>query len=287
MKFILTSIMFVLAAYTAAGAQGAERASEQQSEALTVAKAAGFRKIRDVTSKDIDAAKITSSGSPVAMGTIGVATKAGAMTPAHGLSSSAAGNFALAGALLSSLPVGYAESSPRVLVWMPKELAASPEEAAEKLRELFVEAYRASLPDAQVDLAERASGKKKSQRKKYLRISSAQCADCEVFAPLLQAERLPKEGKAPEFLDGGNAYIWGRPGWKGEGLFGGYPWTLTEFSPTDRQHSLERLSANLPDWVYIFAPADAEKLAPYAQIFHQGEVLLFIQPELQEQMAQR
>lgn len=47
-----------------------------------------------------------------------------------------------------------------------------------------------------------------------------------------------------------------------------------------RVEIIRTISAKLPKWMYIYVPPDP-KLASYPQMFHQGNVLLFVEPGLQ------
>ncbi len=277
MKRAIACLLTLLAAVSTEAA-GKDAPS---SEALQVARAAGFKKIRDYTSSDAKAAQ-RPQGAPGLSGTmaaIGAGTAAGVFTPPKGLSSGTAAGMSLAGAFLLSLPVAYAETSPRFLAWMPKELATTPEAAADALSQTLTRAMIETLPGAQVELKIREV-EKKTQIRRYIAIDEPRCRDCRLWVPAIDLGRLPKIGKAPAFLGGAEAYIWGRPGYRGEGLLAGYPWTAESMTPADRVEVMRNLSAKLPPWMYLYIPPDP-KFAPYPQMFHQGEVLLFIEPGLQ------
>jgi hypothetical protein len=47
-------------------------------------------------------------------------------------------------------------------------------------------------------------------------------------------------------------------------------------TPDDREQFFVRLSTHLPAWIYVYVPPDA-RVAPYPQMFHQGQRLLFVE----------
>src|ERR1700704_5360095 len=131
-ELIMKASLFVLVLVLIVGdAQGADKNKHEESEALHVARAAGFRHIRDTTAKELQAAAIKSNA-PMSSATIaamGAGTATGILAPTPGLSRGLDSGLSLVGAFLLSLPVAYPELSPRLLVWMPRELAPTPEAA--------------------------------------------------------------------------------------------------------------------------------------------------------------
>jgi hypothetical protein len=276
MKRILAALFTAL--MLAATAQAAAKEA-LPSEALQVARAAGFNKIRDYTARDAQAAAklpTRESGSAATMGAIGAGTAAGVFTPPKGLSSGTAAGLSLAGAFLLSLPVAYPELSPRFLAWMPKDLAATPEAATEALSQILMRAIAQSVPESRVEMKVR-DVEKNTMIRRYIAVDEPRCRDCKLWALGFDLGREPKIGKAPSFLGGSNAYVWGRPGFRGEGNFTGYPWTAPEMTADDRIEVLRSISSKLPAWMYLYVPPD-QKLAPYPQMFHQGRILLFVEP---------
>jgi hypothetical protein len=276
MKTLLFVLMLTL---IAAVAQGTEN-KKQESEALQVAKAAGFKHIRDTTANELQAAAIKSNTpmSSATMAAMGAGTATGILNPTPGLSRGLDSGLSLVGAFLLSLPVAYPELSPRLLIWMPTGLAPTPEAARSLLQEKWVAAVAASLPDHKVELREREP-RHSMDLKTYLAVEGPACGDCRLFSMVTGDSDIPQVKKAPGFLGSYDSYAWITLGIRGNGNFSGFPWTASAMTPEDREKFFLRLSGNLPPWVYIYLPPDA-RVAPYPQMFHQGQRLLFVEPGL-------
>ena len=259
-------------------AHGANEEPPPQSQALRIARAAGFKVIKDIDAETLKShdPKATAVESPGLYAARGVAVASGAANPAQGMSRGAEVGFLFFTSLLGSLPVAHPENSARMLIWMPKESAASPEAATAALRDLWYRAIAATLPQAQVELRQRET--KKGNLAYFVWIDAADCRDCRLFSMAIEQLHPPKIGSAPDFLGSYPAYLWGGVGHTGNGNFAGYPWTA-EIAPADRVEFLRRLSGNLPSWIYIYLPLD-RKLALYPQILHQGKALYFEEPGL-------
>ena len=214
--------------------------------------------------------------SPSMMAAMGAGTATGILNPTPGLSRGLDSGLSLVGAFLLSLPVAYPELSPRMLIWMPARLAPTPEAARSLLQETWVAAVAASLPDHKVELREREP-RHSMDLKTYLAIEGPACGDCRLFSMVTGDSDFPHVKKAPDFLGSYDSYAWIELGIRGNGNFSGFPWTASAMTPEDREQFFSRLSTNLPSWVYIYLPPDA-RVAPYPQVFHGGQQLLFIEP---------
>jgi hypothetical protein len=249
------------------------------SEALTIARAAGLKHVRDATQKDLQRASIETGApmSPSMMAVMDAGTATGILDPTPGLSRGLDSGLALMGAFLLSLPVGYAEVSPRLLIWMPQQLAATPEAAAALMRGILMRGIAETFPRAHIEFHETQVEKTKSQS--YISVDAEGCTDCRIFSLTVENGRLPRTQTAPAVLGSYHAYAWGGPNWKGQGdgLLSGYPLTADALRPEERVAFYQGLSRHLPEWIYVYVSPGAQ-LAPYPQIFHQGQQLLFIEP---------
>ncbi|MBM0105024.1 hypothetical protein JM946_09700 [Steroidobacter sp. S1-65] len=247
------------------------------SEALVIARAAGFENIKDI-SPEVLRSLLDAEGSPLqtlhAAGLV-----AGVFKGAPGLPLGAEVALLLA----TSGPRRRLEDSPRLLVWMPREMAASPPESINVLGHVLANAVAAALPEAKVEFIHRQTekdpplGRRYIHHERYIRVDLPGCKDCALrtgaFANYL---RPPRVQQAPEFLGAYEAYFWGTLS-DGDSWLAGYPWTAEDLEPRQRREILRRLSAHLPMWVYIYVPFD-EKIAPYPHILHRGRELIFVEP---------
>jgi hypothetical protein len=218
------------------------------------------------------------SAAVITLAAMGAGTATGVLAPTRGLSRGLDSGLSLAGAFLLSLPVGYPELVPRMLIWMPTELAPTPEAARSLLQEKWVAAVTASLPNHKVELREREP-RHSVDLKTYLAIEGTGYGDCRLFSMVTGDSDIPHVKKAPDFLGSYESYAWIELDIRGNGNFSGFPWTASAMTPEDREQFFLRLSTNLPSWVYIYIPPDA-RVAPYPQMFHQGKQLLFVEPGL-------
>jgi hypothetical protein len=237
------SLLPIALAFGATLAEG--RGSDvESSEALMVARAAGFKVIRDVTPKEASSEAAGGGESPLT-------------------------------SLLATLPAGHLENSPRFLAWMPEGLAASPKTATDWLAKVWAAAVSKTLPAAHVELKQR-DVEKSSETRRYIAVDAPECAACMMLVPGIDIGRQPKTGKQPEFLGTSGSYVWGPPGQRGEGSLDGYPWTAESMTPDERIDFMRRLSGNLPSWVYLYIPPDP-KFSSEPELFNTGRVLKFVQ----------
>lgn len=251
------------------------------SQALIIARAAGFKDIRDITAENLKSVA-DSSGSNV--GTAHAAAVAtGMVKPTPGIPSGLEAAFLF----VNSLPVARRETSPRLLAWMPSDQAPSPEAATVVLRELLFRAIETTLPEAKVELREKVFeekpplGPNKVRHLWNIHIEAADCRDCRFSIPAIHGHGVPRTGQAPAFLGSYKAYIWAGMGFRDDSRISGYPWLAEALDPAQRLDFLRRLSTNLPAWAYIYIPYDPQ-VAPYPQILHQGQELIFVEPGLDD-----
>jgi len=240
---IVHSLLPIVLAFCAGVAESRD-ADVNASEALMVARAAGFKVIHDVSAQDMSAESGADGGSPLAP-------------------------------LLGTLPAGHLENSPRFLAWMPDHLSASPKAATDWFAKVWAAAVSKTLPAAHVELKQREAGEKTEVRR-YIAVDTPECEGCMMLAPGIDIGRQPKTGKQPEFLGSSGSYIWGPPGQRGEGSLEGYPWTAESMTPAERVDFMRRLSGNLPSWVYVYVPPDP-KFSNEPELFNTGRVLRFVQ----------
>jgi hypothetical protein len=158
---------------------------------------------------------------------------------------------------------------------MPKEKAATPEAAAALLREEWMRATAATFPQSHVEFHDSQAERMRSQS--YVSVTGESCSECRIFALAVEDRRVPRMQKAPAVLGSYDAYAWGGPGAKGDGLLGGYPLSPNSLTPEERVAVFQNFSRNLPAWIYVYVPP-GPRLAPFPQIFHHGQQLLFIEP---------
>lgn len=271
----MKSSLFVALLALAVGAQAGE-VDRTSSEALQIVKAAHYRELRDVTAGEIAAAqKKSSKGSAAAMAGIGIGTASGAFSPPPGLSPATATAFS-AIEILNTFPAFQLESTARLLAWMPKSLASTPDEARDVLSRILVEAFKAAEPDLPVELV---IPPPKSKVQNHVAIARPGCVNCIVVLKPLEEYVKPKLEKTPAVIgEPVEAWVWGEPNKQADGLLT----DLQTLEPEDRVAFFRKVSAQLPPWMAIYLPADPEKYASYRQVLRQGRVLLFIEPAAAE-----
>lgn len=251
---------------------------------MKVARAAGFKDIRDVEGK------VLKSFDPQTGSVLQTAQAAGIAT---GIMKGTAGIPSPVEALLlflDSSPKPRPEDASRLIAWMPKEMASTPQEATAKLREIWTSAVAAALPDAKVEFAHEmverkpALGKNYVAHLRYISIHKPPCSPCKISSQALGDRVPPAEVTAPDFLGSYPAYFWGGLGKQSESSFGGYPWTATDLTAPQKRDFLRLVSANLPEWAYLYLPNDdkKEQIGPFPVILHRGVELQFKIPDEDE-----
>jgi hypothetical protein len=277
----LIALSFALALISSGCSSQASKKEPAPSEALIIARAAGFKEIRDITAESLKS--VTDSNGSTLRTAQAAAVATGVVKPTPGIPSGLEAAFLF----INSLPVARREDSPRLLAWMPRDLAPSPEAATVVLRELLLRVIATTLPEAKVELREKVFEEKPTLGPNKVRhlwdihIEAADCADCRFSMPAIHGHGIPPTGQAPMFLGSYDAYIWTGMGFRDDSRISGYPWLAESLDPAQRLDFLRRLSTNLPAWAYIYIPYDP-KVAPYPQILHQGRELIFVEPGLDE-----
>lgn len=275
--------LFVALLALAAGVQAGE-ADHVKSEALQIVQAAHFKnKLRDTTAEDI--AKnppAPSQGSTGAAVGLAAGTATGVFSALPGLSKGLSTGLSVANAI-ETFPKFDIVRTARLIAFMPKEMAATADEAREKMVEILLTAAKAAMPNASVELVLTPP---KSREQNYLAVVRPGCVDCRMFIKPLEEYVRPKLQKTPQFLGGvDEVWAWGEANKQGDGLLSGYPWEEKSMTPEERQTLLIALSAHLPAWASIYTPPDAERLAPYAQVLRGGQVKLFLDPQIDPQIT--
>lgn len=181
--------------------------------------------------------------------------------------------------------------------WMPREMAKTPEEAVEVLGTLLTQALRKTLEkkplpepyhvelDKPIPLQrEKYTGKHFSYKYGY-KVTGGECDNkpcsisCNYMYRVPDGDTLPYPGLAPDFLGGGEAWVFSR---------------YTVFYPTF-PHDIEKvpeyqaetigpilleLSKQLPKWNYIYMHNfyATKEGKPFPIVLNEGEGLLFIKP---------
>lgn len=278
-RLVLSIVMSLLVLYgCASSSKKAELQDARSSQALRIARAAGFKDIRDIdaeTYKSLDPA----SGSVFKTAkAVGIAS--GLMKATQGLPALLEGGLLF----LDALPKARPEESPRLIAWMPKERAPSAQDAITVMRDTWVRAVAAALPEAKVELVERVYeakpllGPNSTRTRRYISIETPMCEACRMGSAVLQDGGRPKEVTAPAFLGARDAWFWGGLG-KDHGWFSRYPWMDASLDRDERLDFLCRVSAGLPEWAYLYVPPD-EKITRVPLILHRGEMLKFVEPEM-------
>lgn len=263
-----------------------------ESRALSVVTAVDLVGLKDA--KQSQGASVSSPGSTLP----GAAFTGGlnSLSAPPGFSSLGAGLMGFASAFFSGPGPEAAASTSRVIAWMPLSEAETPDAAIGKLDQMVQARFAEVL--SRVDLGEGYSAQTAEKdtggyRRTTVMVKGGECDEPKVRCAYgLTSLPRPVQGFAPAFL-------------------GGYPaWSYTRTSgipilePSFRDHrswrasfratfpDLEvyrRLSAALPDWVYLYlAPQRVSywneqqqrlQFLPYPVVLNRGEALFFVRIE--------
>lgn len=224
------------------------------------------------------------------------------ISPPPGFRAGGAGLAGLAAWLL--IDTTHPGTSSHIFAWMPADEASSPEQAKMKLYKIFKDALAAAIKDTSwpkgysVNLKERAETSAKDGFVGEIEavISGSDCDDNFVRCGYRGFRTpLPRSETAPDFLGGGNAYVWR---WPVEGRY----WAIVPDQSKSKVSShgttvewyaefpdvdfYEAFTRHLPKWVYVYlAPqrwshdVDGKYVLPrYPVVVNQGRVLYFIEP---------
>lgn len=280
MNKVYVIVLGVLAAAVAGCASAPQKSQGPKSEALRVAEAAGLE-LQDVPREKIQqAAPARKEHSVVPGAVLAAGTATGDFAPPPGVSPVAAG--ALWALSLFDTGPAYRSQTNMFIVWMPRALAKTPEEASRRLEDVVLQALRKALPNHHV-------GVKTYERTgaPYYWVEGPRCAEgCEFTVPTRSIDPASWRVRAPDFLGGYPAYAWDggtkqhrvyfgmshdpdgsrrwSPGWKG--------WS------TRRQLEVyQRFSEHLPEWIYLYL-APQKGFISYPLVYGKGRALLFIEP---------
>ena len=233
----------------------------------------------------------------VGLTTLGIANFNGFAVP-PGVSADLAGTMGLLGGLFTPGRAPHPALRHQVLAWMPKEQANSGLEAGKKLKEMVKAAFIASLPEGysyseRVETVVPTFGKPFDKVYPTLTGPSCPSADgleCRVWYAFGEQ---PYERSAPEWASthGQQTYVWHN--WKDGSQLPDHRESasatfIVQYARPDRDYGLkhndwlythghallEKMSAKLPEWIYLYAPPSEGN--PYPVIFNKGEPLLFI-----------
>ena len=266
---------------------GGSESDVGMSEALKIARAGGFDDIKDISREDLNKAytlKTNKNGSTVARASMAAGTATGFYAPPPGFSKGASAGLLGVGAALSFFSSNRGpESFFRIFAWMPKDYAATEDDARVKLREMYKEAYSKVLPNHQVSIVHAKPPKSKINRPKwYIKITGEECIpECGVHGPSLNYED-PKLEESPSFVGGKQTWTWKYSFFSRRGLCCyGYPPKHSKYTPAQRVEFLKQLSKHLPSWLYIYTPP-GNSISGLPQIYSSGKQMFFIQPEVQD-----
>lgn len=255
------------------------------SEALQVVRAGGLDGLRDLTKNELNEIQTFTNqgnGSTTARTAMAAGTATNVFAPPPGFSKGGSTALLSVGAFLSLLNTQPKESFFRLIIWMPKDEAATPEAARAKLRGYIELAYQKALPNHQVVLVKDVAKNRGKRSQWYIKITGKNCIpECGVYGGVLNHET-PELDKAPEFLKGYDAWTWKfyRFSTTRGQCCGGYPITEGKLSLEEKLLFLQKISSYLPNWMYYYTPPH-KYLAGLPMVFNSGRQMLFIQPKKQ------
>ena len=269
--------------------------------ALNVMKATGSTEIKDSESEE-DATKIRDGG-PTVVGTVGYGIIGALSNPGSGLGiGSVMDGLLHGGAGLAVANPKAPENSPHLYAWMPTEMAATQDEAHARLGDILLEALKKALADTELPAGYVADSPRLDNPRYPKHIASSIVGEgCSPSGPAFCGYviySLKKGFKAglvtpPDFIGTEPSPHWAL--FDAYGV-GGASFVLDK-TPAARFPDLEvyqKLSANLPEWVFIYlAP---QKIWPGQRamtsirttngfvplgksvILNKGQVHLFVKP---------
>jgi outer membrane lipoprotein SlyB len=180
----------------------------------------------------------------------------------------------------SSLLSGPADSEvrhPKIIAWMPKDMASNEDEAGQKFAEIIYSAYSKAMAGYGVDV----SAHKKVTHGWYDYLESDN--KCEFISVL---DHKPVEA-AVLTVDMPRRVLESlKPQWLGEGeaWYFAHPATLSDSClKIDQEKIWQEASSKLPEWIYFYTGTVTAKgnKAVYRKpfVYHQGKRLEFIMPQ--------
>ncbi|MHB1141425.1 MAG: hypothetical protein ACYC1T_06695 [Sulfuricaulis sp.] len=292
----------------------------KQSEALNIARAAKLSDLRDIPwdryqkARDKALAKGATLDRPTLAGPAisGVATYLSRVQPLAGLGAGTAGTVDFALMWLGKPDSASAQS--RLIAWMPRDMARTPDEAQMKMTELLSSAIKSAAAETAWPAGMRVVPeniqvqKDPSKRVIIVPVSGGKCDDelIRCMYPFFLGNKPPRASRAPELLGGREAYEFTATSsidsttWSSEGR------SYRELSTPKREiPALDRvktwrpvlpdvefysaISSHLPKWAYLYlTPADDRVSIPtedgqraflrFPVILHQGRAMFFIEP---------
>ncbi|WP_026608655.1 hypothetical protein [Methylocaldum szegediense] len=221
----------------------------------------------------------------------GVRKLTGAGIAPPGFSLPAAGAMSILGVLTSGPTVKHPALVNHIIAWMPKREAATPGEARLKFRDLVVNAYLETLP-APYSVKETMDITPYGIVETGYILQGGDCGTPPVKCVLEPYVNEPAEAQTgPSWVDRGAVYVWqnylpGRTGRYPQASVEAYRFDVDssgrhrnarKLALAGESEQLQKMSALLPDWVYIYSAPTDER--PYPVIFHRGKTLYFIEPE--------
>ena len=303
MKTIATILSFF---FIVGCSSGPYKYDPTKSAALNYATAGGVvgagKQIKDVPREQVKQALERDGFDPDAELAVGVglasAKYAGLMAATPGISNALGGSIFFLRSLLSGSyqPHLY----PGHFAWMPIKLANDSDEAEEVIQEIFVDAFRKSLPNG-VSLRKIKKTYNPTLAPKYTKThyviegdnNNCQLEKDEKACAILMNVQNPDIEPVPEFLGNGNGYFWSRRKGEPQFLFTVNTFEFQERSPTNKRgvpyyasyEFLKRMSSHLPKWVYYYTPPTKDR--PYPIILNQGKTYYFIEPEIKQSDYER
>jgi len=307
-RIVISCFVFLLLAACASTPIKYE-SNPNHSEAWNVTQAAGIWDLRDVPYKKYREAReeaIRRGQSPdQGPGIAGTATFAALnyMSPPTGFSSGGAGAMG-ALAWLAAPSDSYGASS-KLLVWMPKDLALTPDEAAKEIAKTISEAMEQAMRETSLPKGYRYAGFETTDRMLIARIEGPECnREGKRCGFVISQPTWPIVNPAPDFIGGpGEVWAWrarshGSRKGMSQGVIGvlqskgnvsdGKDWGYVKkwYAQFPDLNFYTALSKQLPGWCYIYlAPQrwsamvdDKWILLQYPIMIHKGRVLYFVEP---------
>jgi hypothetical protein len=188
-------------------------------------------------------------------------------------------------------------SGSHVIAWMPRELAPTQRQARDKMTDLLAESLALAAKEVIGDPyrfeVKRLPVPGRDAEEVDVVITGGDCVKKVSCGYRMSVWREPRAGISPDFLGGGDAWMWPHRGSSDSGgattlYVGAFDNRQMGGKPRDwfADFSLYRqMSAELPGWVFIYlAPGDKVSLGPdkgflkTPLILNQGKVLEFVKP---------
>lgn len=268
MKMLRTMGMALMAAVSLAGIAHAESCTDANSRALCVARATGIAgPLADAKSYDTKNVKTSGRGDAGFYTGAAVGLASNVFRAGSGIELAVMTIGAVANAAQGDSPI---MGNNLVVGWMPVSAAASSEAADAQAQKLMLDAMLASFPGSTITVQEADAQLGADGKPVRYRVAGGTCEGsvCVLIPPVKADKTLiggrSVRGKVPEFggCAGCDAYVFG----SGGSL---RVWTLLVDGKNRTHAYMEKLSANLPSW--MFAVASPQKRMSNGRMLNEGQ----------------